>query len=192
MTRSQKGSELQQLKPEKPSADTGPEPPLASSPRPVQATKQGDVQETGVLYLEPAKNAAGLAPRIIERAEPRDAGEIERIARLNRNGRLFRDLLREGGLDTGGSIGAGIVPVITGSSIRAAKLTAALFERGISAPPILYPAVPEGSARLRFFVTAGHSEAQLRETARVVIEEHRAVAAEPIDLSGVAQHLSGA
>jgi RNA polymerase sigma-70 factor (ECF subfamily) len=39
------------------------------------------VQETGVLYLEPAKRVAGLAPRITDRAEPRDAGEIERIAR---------------------------------------------------------------------------------------------------------------
>jgi 8-amino-7-oxononanoate synthase len=135
--------------------------------------------------MAPPVAAAALAALHILEAEP------ERVARLNRNTRLFRDVLHEGGLDTGGSIGAAIVPVITGSSIRAAKLTAALFARGINAPPILYPAVPEGSARLRFFVTAGHSEAQLRETARIVIEEHRAVAAEPIDLADVARHLSG-
>jgi 8-amino-7-oxononanoate synthase len=136
--------------------------------------------------------SVGMAPPVALAALHILEAEPERVARLNRSGQLFRDLLREDGLDTGGSIGVGIVPVITGSSIRAAKLTAALFARGISAPPILYPAVPEGSARLRFFVTAGHTEAQLRETARIVIEEHHAVVAEPIDLSGVARHLSGA
>jgi len=100
-------------------------------------------------------------------------------------------LLRNAGLDIGASIGAGIVPVITGSSIMAGRLAQALFARGINVPPILYPAIPERAARLRFFLTAGHSEEQLRETVRVVIEEVRAVAAEPIDLAAVARHLGG-
>jgi RNA polymerase sigma-70 factor (ECF subfamily) len=39
------------------------------------------VQETGVLYLEPAENTAGLATRTSDRAGVSDAGEIERIAR---------------------------------------------------------------------------------------------------------------
>jgi 8-amino-7-oxononanoate synthase len=133
--------------------------------------------------LAPPAAAAALAALRILEAEP------ERVARLNRNAALFLDLLREGGLDTGGSIGAAIVPVITGSSIHAGRLAAALFARGVNAPPILYPAVPEHSARLRFFVTAGHSEAQLRETARVVIDSNRAVVAAPIDVGGVTRHL---
>jgi len=136
--------------------------------------------------VAPSAAAAALTALGILGAEP------ERVAGLNRNALMFRDLLHEGGLDTGSSIGAAIVPVVTGSSIRAAKLTAALFARGINAPPILYPAVPEGAARLRFFVTAAHSEAQLRETARIVIEEYQAVAAEPIDLVDIARHLGGA
>jgi len=135
--------------------------------------------------MAPSAAAAALAALRILEAEP------ERVARLNRNAALFLGLLRNGGLDTGGSIGAAIVPVITGSSIRAGKLAAALFARGVNAPPILYPAVPERAARLRFFVTAGHNEAQLRETAQIVIEESHAVAAEPIDLTGVARHLGG-
>jgi len=132
----------------------------------------------------PAAAAALAALRILE-AEP------ERVTRLNRNTTLFLNLLREGDLDTGNSIGAAIVPVITRSSIRAGKLAAALFARSINAPPILYPAVPERAARLRFFVTAGHSEAQLREAARIVIEESCAVMAEPIDLASVARFLGG-
>ncbi len=51
------------------------------------------------------------------------------------------------------------MPVITGSSIKAGKLAQALFARGINVQPILYPAVPERAARLRFFLTAAHSEA---------------------------------
>ena len=135
--------------------------------------------------MAPPAAAAALAALQILEAEP------ERVARLKRNATLFLGLLRDGGVDTGSSIGAAIVPAITGSSIRAGKLTAALFAHGVNAPPILYPAVPERAARLRFFVTAGHSETQLRETARIVIEQSRAVAAEPIDLAGMARHLGG-
>ncbi|HWD60157.1 MAG TPA: aminotransferase class I/II-fold pyridoxal phosphate-dependent enzyme [Stellaceae bacterium] len=135
--------------------------------------------------LAPANAAAALAALRILAAEP------ERVTRLNRNAALFRDLLRAGGLDIGGSAGAAIVPVVTGSSIRAGRLAASLFARGIVAPPILYPAVPERAARLRFFVTARHSEAQLRETASVVVEESRKIAAEPVDLAGVVRRLDG-
>jgi 8-amino-7-oxononanoate synthase len=117
--------------------------------------------------LAPPMAAAALAALRILRDEP------ERVARLNRNAALFARLLRDGGLDIGGSAGAAIVPAITGGSIAAGRLAQALFARGINAPPILYPAVR--SARLRFFVTAAHNEVQLREAARVVIEESSAL-----------------
>ncbi len=136
--------------------------------------------------MAPSAAAAALAALGILEAEP------ERIAKLNRNAKLFLGLLRAGGarhrrLGRRGDRAA----VLTGSSIRAGRLAAALFARGVNAPPILFPAVPERAARLRFFVSAGHSEAQLQETARLVIEEHRAVAAEPVDLAGVVRHLGG-
>src|SRR5579864_1348953 len=117
--------------------------------------------------IAPPVAAAALAALRILRDEP------ERVARLNRNAALFAGLLRKAGLDIGGSVGAAIVPLIIGSSIRAGRLAQALFARGVNAPPILYPAVR--AARLRFFVTAGHSEAQLRDTARIVVEENRAL-----------------
>src|SRR5690348_4304372 len=102
----------------------------------------------------PAAAAALAAIDILER-------EPERVRRLNQRARLFLDLAREGGLDVGGSIGAAIVPIITGSSIRAGRLAEAMFRRGVNVQPILYPAVPERAARLRFFLTAEHSEAQI-------------------------------
>jgi 8-amino-7-oxononanoate synthase len=99
-------------------------------------------------------------------------------------------LAREGGLDVGGSIGASIVPIITGSSINAGRLAQAMFQRGINVQPILYPAVPERAARLRFFLTAAHTEEQIRDTVRILLEESRRVASEPRDLAAVVRHLS--
>jgi 8-amino-7-oxononanoate synthase len=130
----------------------------------------------------PAAAAALAAVEILEQ-------EPERVRRLNQRAALFLKLARDGGLDVGGSVGAAIIPIITGSSIAAARLSQALFERGINVQPILYPAVPERAARLRFFLTAEHSETQVREAVAVLLEEHRAVAAEPTDLAAVARHL---
>ncbi|MND01714.1 2-amino-3-ketobutyrate coenzyme A ligase [compost metagenome] len=64
-----------------------------------------------------------------------------------------------------------IVPAITGNSIKAVRISNALFERGIHVQPILYPAVPEKAARLRFFISCEHSEEQIRETVHILREE---------------------
>ena len=133
--------------------------------------------------VAPPSAAAALAAAKILEQEP------ERVQRLNERAGLFLQLAREAGLDTGGSIGAAIVPVITGSSIRAARLAQAMFGRGVNVQPILYPAVPEGAARLRFFLTAEHSEEQVRRTVAILREEAETVAAEPTDLAGVMRHL---
>jgi len=135
--------------------------------------------------MAPPAAAAALAAVEILEAEP------ERVRRLNERAALFLKLAREGGIDVGGSVGAAIVPAITGSSITAARLAQALFHRGINVQPILYPAVPERAARLRFFLTADHGEQQIRDAAAILVEEARAVAAEPADLAAVARHLSG-
>jgi 8-amino-7-oxononanoate synthase len=133
--------------------------------------------------MAPSAAAAALAAIEVLEREP------ERVRRLNDRAELFLHLARAGGLDAGGSIGAAIVPIITGSSILAARLAQALFERGVNVQPILYPAVPERAARLRFFLTAEHSEDQIRETVRILSEESRRIAVEPIDLAAVARHL---
>jgi 7-keto-8-aminopelargonate synthetase-like enzyme len=46
-----------------------------------------------------------------------------------------------------------------------------LFERGISVFPILYPAVEEHLARLRFFVTSEHTPEQITRTVDVLADE---------------------
>ena len=51
------------------------------------------------------------------------------------------------------------------------KLSNALLDRGINVNPILYPAVPEELARLRFFITSAHTEEQIRSSVKILAEE---------------------
>jgi len=110
---------------------------------------------------------------------------------LRDRSRLFLSLARDAGLNTGLSDGTPIIPVILGNSHNALRLSYALFDRGISVQPILYPAVEERAARLRFFITSKHSEQQLRDTVQAVAEELAKIdpqfASRPAHHNGVAK-----
>jgi 8-amino-7-oxononanoate synthase len=134
--------------------------------------------------LPPPVTAAALKSLEIMHAEP------ERIAKLQENGHAFLDACRLRGLDTGRSAGSAIVPVMTGSSIAAARAADALFQRGINVQPIIYPAVPEQAARLRFFLSSEHRSERMAAIIDVVAAEI-AVAGESIDLASLASRLAG-
>jgi 8-amino-7-oxononanoate synthase len=122
----------------------------------------------GFLYsvgMPPPVAASSLAALQLMLQEP------ERVAALQARGALFLELARKAGIDTGTSAGISVIPAIVGSSLRAARLSQALFERGINAQPILYPAVPEKLARLRFFMCSEHSEADIREAVGTLAAE---------------------
>lgn len=115
--------------------------------------------------MSPPLAAAALAAlRIL-------ANEPQRAQRLRERGRRFLELARAFGIDTGLSAGLSVIPAITHGSLKAARLSAALYRRGINVQPIVYPAVQERSARLRFFVSSEHTEAQIRETVEALAEE---------------------
>ena len=126
----------------------------------------------GFLYsvgMTPPTAASALAALECMRAEP------ERVAALQQRGTQFRDEALAAGVNVGPSTGYAIIPAITGSSLKAVQLSRALFERGIHVQPILYPAVPEKTARLRFFINCGHTEEQIRDTVRALREESERV-----------------
>jgi 8-amino-7-oxononanoate synthase/acyl carrier protein len=125
-------------------------------------TAPGFVYSVG---LTPSNAAAALASLRVFEAEP------ERVAKVQANSRRFLALCKERGLNTGSSNNTPVVPVITGNSMHALQLSRALFERGINVQPILYPAVEEEKARLRFFITATHTDEQLVSTAHAVADE---------------------
>lgn len=112
--------------------------------------------------IAPPLAAASLAALRIMLNEP------ERVTRLQENGQLFLKPVREIGLDAGNSQGIAIVPAITGNSLKAVKLSNRLFDSAINVQPIIYPAVEEKGARLRFFLSAQHKENQLKRTVEIL------------------------
>ncbi|BBO56848.1 polyketide synthase [Cobetia sp. AM6] len=114
----------------------------------------------GFLYSVgmPAQVAAPSL-KILELLQGDDARQ--RIARLHAVSGYFLKRARALRLDVGDSLGVAVVPVILGSSLVAARLSNQLFEAGFNVQPILHPAVPEKSARLRFFLSCEHTEAQV-------------------------------
>jgi 7-keto-8-aminopelargonate synthetase-like enzyme len=115
--------------------------------------------------LPPANTAAALASLQLLQREP------QRVSRLQDRSRQFVEMAREHGLDTGMSCGTPVVPVIIGNSLHALRLSHQLLDRGINVQPILYPAVEEQAARLRFFITSCHSEQQIQSTVEAAAEE---------------------
>ena len=106
--------------------------------------------------MAPANAAAALEALRILRREP------DRVAQLHANAKTFLDAARLRGLNTGGSNGTPVVPVIVGDSMRAVRLSQQLLEKGINVQPMIAPAVPDASARLRFFVSSAHTADDIR------------------------------
>jgi 8-amino-7-oxononanoate synthase len=94
--------------------------------------------------------------------------EPDRVALLRENAQRFLQQMRSIGIDTGYAQGYAVVPAITGSSLKAAKLSNQLFEEGINVQPIIYPAVEEKAARLRFFLSALHSDREIDFTLKTL------------------------
>ena len=114
--------------------------------------------------LSPGNAAAALAAIQLLQAEP------ERVARLRDRARLFLSLANDSGLNTGNSGDTPVIPIILGDSLRCVHVASALLRQGIDVQPILYPAVPESLSRLRFFITAEHSEEQICHTVQLLAD----------------------
>ncbi len=125
-------------------------------------TAPGFVYSVGI---SPPNAAAALASLMVLQRQP------QRVHLLHELSALFLRLARERGLDTGLAAGTPVIPIIVGSSAKSLRLSNALFQRGINVQPILYPVVPEHSARLRFFITTNHSQEQIHTTVLATADE---------------------
>jgi len=112
----------------------------------------------------PPNVAAALEGLRVIRREP------WRVTRLRERAELFLKLAADCDLDTGASADTPVIPVIVGASDRAILVSQMLLERGINAQPILYPAVRESAARVRFFLTAEHTEDQIVRAVEALAE----------------------
>ena len=102
----------------------------------------------------PAVAAVTAALNVLE-------NEPERVERLARNAIFLREGLQALGYNTGLSE-TPIIPVILNDEASAAIMAGQLREVGVGVTPILFPAVPLGSARLRLCVTAAHTTDDLQ------------------------------
>ena len=114
--------------------------------------------------LSPSNTAAALESLRILKENPSWVSDLNNVASK------FRQKMQNLGLDTGLSNGTPIIPWIIGDSQKAVSIATQLMERGIYVAPITYPAVPEKEARLRFFISRGHTEKMVEETLSVIKE----------------------
>lgn len=114
--------------------------------------------------LSPPNTAAALASLQTLKVNP------QRVEVLRARSKLFLEEAKKRGLNTGHSADTPVIPVITGNSLHALLLSRKMFEAGVNVQPILYPAVEESAARLRFFITCLHSEEQILYTVEKVAE----------------------
>jgi glycine C-acetyltransferase len=92
--------------------------------------------------------------------------ESERFEKLLANTDFFKSGLNKLGYDTGISHSP-IIPIILGSDSTALGFSRKLFDNGILATPVIYPAVPKNEARLRLCVTASQDRPFLEECLEV-------------------------
>lgn len=100
------------------------------------------------------------------------SSEAELKVKVLENARLFRKIFKEytNQVIPGESQ---ILPVVVGKNRAAVELEKALFDAGIFARAIRPPTVPEGTARIRFSVTAMHSRDQIEFAATTAAKQLR-------------------
>jgi glycine C-acetyltransferase len=107
----------------------------------------------------PAAAAAKASFEVIEE-------EPERIHRLRSNVDYFITGLQERGFNTLNSE-TPIVPIIAGDDERAWMMAKLSQDEGVFVLPVVAPAVPSGTSRLRANVTAGHSLEEIEQAMNV-------------------------
>ncbi len=138
---------------------------IAGSKELIEFLKYGSPGFVFSVGLSPVLTAASQKALELMLREP------ERVHKLQHISKYFLEYAQSLGLDTGVAQGYANVPVIVGDSMVAGFMANALFKRGVYAMPITFPAVKEGTARLRFFLSAAHSEEDARRALDITAEE---------------------
>ncbi len=112
--------------------------------------------------LTPAVAGGGLAALRLLREDPRMVVDLGEKVRYFRAGLLARGIRALDG-------GAAIVAVIVGATADAIRLSGALRDDGLLAVGFGFPVVPEGTARIRFQISASHSLADLDACLDIIV-----------------------
>jgi len=121
--------------------------------------------------LSPVIAAAVRQGLAILRSEP------WRTARVQDNSKFFLEEARARDLNVGAAVGAGIVSIQFPSHDVCMRAAEKLLQAGYYAPPIPIMAVPKNKPRIRFFISATHTQADITDALDVLaaaMPQHRA------------------
>jgi 8-amino-7-oxononanoate synthase len=113
--------------------------------------------------------STGLSPAVAAAAArglARASSEPWRRARTLENARAFRAALADAGVSVGGF--GQIVPWVVGSPAAALAAAQSLRDAGLDVRAIRPPTVPDGTARIRFTVTARHEPSDIARAAGAI------------------------
>ncbi len=121
--------------------------------------------------LAPATTASAHAALRLLRTEP------ERVAKLRANSKRFMAKANAAGLNTGTAIGEAVVPILFETPDDCVFVADALMQQGIYAPPVVHVGVPKDMPRIRFFISAAHTDAEIDRVIQAVADAHSAATA---------------
>lgn len=124
-------------------------------------TAPGFVYSVG---LSPSNTAAASESLRVLAREP------QRVSQLAARSQQFLQGANERGWNTGTSHDSPIVPIIVGDSKKCIQMSYCLFDKGVNVQPMIYPAVPDQAARLRFFISCAHTPEQIDRTLGAIAE----------------------
>lgn len=111
-------------------------------------------------------NACALIPPYcavqIQNALDEILGNRERLLQVRKNSIMFRNGLKEIGYVVYGTYDSPVIPVLLYNPVKLKPVADELRRRGIAIVVVGYPAVPLVSSRIRFCISSGHTEEQLR------------------------------
>ncbi len=121
--------------------------------------------------LPPATTASAHAALRLLREEP------ERVTKLRANSQYFMRKAADAGLNTGTAIGEAVVPILFETPDDCVFVAEALMKQGIYAPPVVHVGIPKDMPRIRFFISAAHSEADIDRVITAVSQAYSAATA---------------
>lgn len=114
--------------------------------------------------LSPVITAAAAKALELMQTEP------WRIAKLSHNAEFLRDTAQAAGLDTGPAIGRAVIPILFNSVWETMAVSQHLLDHGIYVPPVVQVGVPKDKPRLRFFISANHTEDEIRQVVQLIVD----------------------
>lgn len=128
---------------------------------------QGGVRQFLAYTLPGFVYSVGLPPVIAAAADKAleiMEAEPERVAALQKIGKYFVERANQAGLNTGAATGYAIVPIHFPDIKTTMGASAYLMQNNVYAPPIVHIGVPTSLPRVRFFISARHTTADIDRT----------------------------